>query len=70
MKMQNNIFGKSQDYYATMSHVGKRQWPESELKEVPDKKKSSTLELHTPHQSKLRTSSIANYDKNYFSNVL
>ena len=61
--MQNNVSGKSQDYYTTMSHQEKRQPVESWLKEVPDRGKSSLLQLRTPHQSKIRTANIKNYYK-------
>ena len=33
-------------------------------------KKLSFLQLRTPHQSTLRSGSITNYYKNYFSNML
>ena len=48
MKIENNISGKNQDYYTTMSRQEKRQRAESYLKEVLDKKKR---QLSTPHQS-------------------
>ena len=38
MKIQNNVFGKSQDYNTTMPPQEKRQLPEAKLKEVLDKK--------------------------------
>ena len=33
-------------------------------------KKLSLLQLRTPHQSTLRSGSVTNYYKNYFSNML
>ena len=33
-------------------------------------KKSSLLQLRTPHQGTVHTGSITNYYKNYFSNML
>ena len=33
-------------------------------------KKSSLLQLRTPHQNTVRTGSITNYNKNHFSNML
>ena len=70
MNIQKNVFGKSQDYNATMSRQEKCQRAEIQLKEVLDKNKSSLLQIGTLHQNTVRTRSIKNYCKNYFSDIL
>ena len=42
MKVQNNVFGKSQDYNTAMSRQEKRQRAESWFKEILRKKKIPT----------------------------
>ena len=49
MKVQNNVFGKSQDYNTTISRQEKRKRAESQLKKVLDKKK--ILAPPTTHSS-------------------
>ena len=61
MKEQNNVFGKSQDYNATLSRQEKCQRAGSYLKEGLDKKDTTLLELRSPHQTTAHTVSIRNY---------
>ena len=48
IKVENNIFRKSQDYNAKFSHQAKRKRAEILLKEVLDKNKSPLLQVRAP----------------------
>ena len=67
MKVQNNVFGKSQDYNTTIQHChAKKNVNELEVSwKKALTKKISLLQLRSPYQSTAHTVSITNYYKNY-----